>query len=258
MLKPAGTFPDLKHLQGKKNTNIALDYHLQRGDAEAAFKKADRVFELVRGQALSPEASELMRTDPVHIDGPLRSDYAGYGGDIASAARHLLSVIRSMSEDPTEGQRTIDLAALAAEAVVMLEASAEERQVAIELEAKEPLPASGEERAVIQILVNLIGNAVRHSPERGAVTLTFVRTSAAASVTVSDQGPGIEPADQQRIFERFERAGTKSGTGLGLAISRRLARLIGGDLAVSSDVGRGSEFTVWLPIDAIEPEQTAG
>ena len=55
-------------------------------------------------------------------DGPLRSDYASYGTDIAAAARHLLSVIRSMSEEPTQGQRTIDLAALAAEAVVMLEA----------------------------------------------------------------------------------------------------------------------------------------
>jgi signal transduction histidine kinase len=181
-------------------------------------------------------------------DGPLRSDYASYGGDIATAARHLLSVIRSMSEDSIEGQRTIDLAALAAEAVVMLDATAEERQVVIELEAKEPLPANGEERAVIQILVNLIGNAVRHSPERGAVTLTFARTAATASVTVSDQGPGIEPADQQRIFERFERAGAKNaGTGLGLAISRRLARSMGGDVTLESAPGAGAHFTLTLP-----------
>ena len=68
-------------------------------------------------------------------DGPLRSDYASYGNDIAAAARHLLSVVRSMSEDPAQGQRAIDLAALAAEAVVMLESSAEEREVTIELEA---------------------------------------------------------------------------------------------------------------------------
>jgi signal transduction histidine kinase len=181
-------------------------------------------------------------------DGPLRSDYASYGGDIATAARHLLSVIRSMSQDSIEGQRTIDLAALAAEAVVMLDATAEERQVVIELEAKEPLPANGEERAVIQILVNLIGNAVRHSPERGAVTLTFARTAATASVTVSDQGPGIEPADQQRIFERFERAGAKNaGTGLGLAISRRLARSMGGDVTLESAPGAGAHFTLTLP-----------
>lgn len=181
-------------------------------------------------------------------DGPLRTDYASYGSDIAAAARHLLSVIRSMSEDPTHGQRTIDLAAVAAEAVVMLEATAEEREVAIELEAKEALPASGEERAVIQILVNLIGNAVRHSPGRGAVTLTFARTPATASVTVSDQGPGIAPADQQRIFERFERAGgEEGGTGLGLAISRRLARSMGGDVTLESAPGAGAHFTLTLP-----------
>jgi signal transduction histidine kinase len=181
-------------------------------------------------------------------DGPLRSDYATYGSDIASAARHLLSVIRSMSEDPTHGQTTIDLAALAAEAVVMLDAAAEERNVEIRLEAKEPLPASGEERAVIQILVNLIGNAVRHSPEGGAVTLSFARTPGTASATIADEGPGIDPADQQRIFERFEQAHAKQGgAGLGLAISRRLARSMGGDVTLDSAALVGARFTLTLP-----------
>jgi len=181
-------------------------------------------------------------------DGPLRSDYASYGNDIATAARHLLSVIRSMSEDPAQGHRTIDLGALAAEAVVMLESSAEERGVTIDVGSQGPLPASGEERAVIQILVNLISNAVRHSPENGIVTLGFARTAGTASVTVSDQGPGIEGADQQRIFERFERAHTKEGgTGLGLAISRRLARSMGGDVTLESTPGEGARFTLTLP-----------
>jgi signal transduction histidine kinase len=181
-------------------------------------------------------------------DGPLRSDYASYGNDIATAARHLLSVIRSMSEDPAQGHRAIDLGGLAAEAVVMLESSAEERGVTIEFASEGPLPASGEERAVIQILVNLISNAVRHSPENGVVTLGFARTAGTASVTVSDQGPGIEGADQQRIFERFERAHTKEGgTGLGLAISRRLARSMGGDVTLESAPGEGARFTLTLP-----------
>ena len=181
-------------------------------------------------------------------DGPLRSDYASYGTDIAAAARHLLSVIRSMSEDPTQGQRAIDLARLAGEAVVMLDANAEERRIQLEIEPRDTLPASGEERAVIQILVNLIGNAVRHSPEGGTVGLAFAATPGTASVTVSDEGPGIEPADQQRIFERFERAGAKGGgTGLGLAISRRLARSMGGDVTLDSAPGEGARFTLTLP-----------
>ena len=181
-------------------------------------------------------------------DGPLRSDYASYGNDIAAAARHLLSVVRSMSEDPAHEHRPIDLAALSAEAVVMLESSAEERQVKIDADSIDALPASGQERGVIQILVNLIGNAVRHSPSGSTVHLAFARTVGTASVTISDEGPGIEPADQQRIFERFERANVdEGGTGLGLAISRRLARSMGGDVTLESSPGAGARFTLTLP-----------
>ena len=181
-------------------------------------------------------------------DGPLRSDYASYGNDIAAAARHLLSVIRGMSEEAAQDQESIDLAALTAEAVVMLEAAAEENHVAIDLASVERLPASGQERAVIQILVNVIVNAIHHSPENGVVRITFERTAASASVTVIDEGPGIAEADQQRIFERFERAHTREGgTGLGLAISRRLARSMGGDVTLASAPGQGARFTLTLP-----------
>jgi signal transduction histidine kinase len=181
-------------------------------------------------------------------DGPLRSDYASYGNDIAAAARHLLSVLRAMSEDPATGHRSIDLAALAGEAMVMLESSAEERNVTIQVEPREPLPATGQERAVIQILVNLIVNAIRYSPEGGTVRLTFGQTAGTASVTVTDEGPGIAASDQQRIFERFERAHTKEGgTGLGLAISRRLARSMGGDVTLDSAPGESARFTLTLP-----------
>jgi len=181
-------------------------------------------------------------------DGPLRSDYASYGNDIAAAARHLLSVLTSMSEEPTQAFHSIDLAALAAEAVVMLDSSAEERTVTIDLERSGALRAKGEERAVIQILVNLIGNAIRYSPEGGRIAIAFVRTGSTASVCVEDEGPGVAAADQQRIFERFERAHAKEGgTGLGLAISRRLARSMGGDVTLNSAPGEGGRFTLTLP-----------
>jgi two-component sensor histidine kinase len=181
-------------------------------------------------------------------DGPLRSDYAAYASDISSAARHLLSVIHSISEEPGQGHRTIDLASLASEAAVLVAPTAEARGVRIELEPNQALPANGEERAVIQILVNLLGNAVRHSPTGGTVTLRFASTEDMASVIVSDQGAGIAPADQQRIFERFERANTdESGTGLGLAISRRLARSMGGDISLESAPTMGARFTLSLP-----------
>jgi signal transduction histidine kinase len=181
-------------------------------------------------------------------DGPLRSDYASYGNDIATAARHLLSVLRAMSEDPTQAHGLVDLAGLAAEAVVMLESSAEERGVHIDLDRPEPLRARGQERAVTQILVNLIVNAIRYSPEGGTIHLAFGRTAGTASVTVSDEGPGIGAGDEQRIFERFERAHPhQGGTGLGLAISRRLARSMGGDVTLESAPGEGARFTLTLP-----------
>jgi signal transduction histidine kinase len=182
-------------------------------------------------------------------DGPLRSDYASYGSDIAAAARHLLSVLTSMSEEqPQASQRSVDLVAVAAEAVVMLDSPADERRVRIEPQGPEALPASGEERAVTQILVNLIGNAIRHSPEGGIIRLIFGRTGQSASVSVCDEGPGIAEVDRERIFERFERAHEKEGgTGLGLAISRRLARSLGGDVTLDSAPGEGARFTLTLP-----------
>jgi signal transduction histidine kinase len=153
-----------------------------------------------------------------------------------------------MSDEVATDRRVVDLTALAAEAVVMLESAAEERKIAIDLGAADALPATGQEPAVIQILVNLLGNAIRHSPEGSTVKLAFGRTQESASVTVSDQGAGIASADQQRIFERFERAHDgEAGTGLGLAISRRLARSMGGDVTLESAPGEGAHFTLTLP-----------
>lgn len=181
-------------------------------------------------------------------DGPLRSDYATYGTDIAAAARHLLSVLQAMGEDTEQGQQTVDLAALAGEAVAMLDSPAEERNVRIEADSRESLAARGQDRAIIQILVNLVVNAIRFSPEGGTIRIAFSRTSGTASVTISDEGPGIDARDQQRIFERFERVHAKEdGTGLGLAISRRLAQSMGGDVTLDSAPGEGAHFTLTLP-----------
>ena len=182
-------------------------------------------------------------------EGPLRSDYADYASDIAAAARHLLSVIRSMNGDNGEDHNDrVDLVSLATEAGGMLEATAHPRRVKIVLRPSAPVPARGEARSIIQILVNLVGNAVRHSPRGATVTLSFDSVEGFARAHVSDQGPGIDPADQQRIFERFERVkGGEGGTGLGLAIARRLAHSMGGDILLDSAPGQGSRFTLSLP-----------
>ena len=107
---------------------------------------------------------------------------------------------------------------------------------------------TGEAHAVVQILVNLLGNAVRHSPDGASVALRFETVDGFCRITIADHGQGIAPADQQRIFERYERVGTTpDGSGLGLAISRRLAQSMGGDITLDSALGDGARFTLVLP-----------
>ena len=109
-------------------------------------------------------------------------------------------------------------------------------------------PVAGEAHAVIQILVNVLGNAVRHSPDGGRISVAFEQDASGARVTIADQGPGIAAADQERIFARYERVGSApDGSGLGLAIARRLARSMGGDITLDSAPGEGARFTLVLP-----------
>jgi hypothetical protein len=100
----------------------------------------------------------------------------------------------------------------------------------------------------------LLDNAVKHSPSGGRVTLTAERASHngvdSVAIQVADQGPGIQPTEQPRIFERFYRApGSRSGegTGLGLAIGRWIAEEHRGSIELASEPGTGATFTVWLP-----------
>ena len=181
-------------------------------------------------------------------EGPLRSDYAAYASDIAAAARHLLAVLQSMGDESVKGQDRVDLAAIAGEAIGLVQRQADERGVKLIREGEEQLPVRGQGRALTQILVNLIGNAVRFSPAGQEVRVTLT-SGDLASVTVADLGPGVPLEDQERIFERFEQVEPRGeGAGLGLAISRRLARSMGGDISLVSTPGQGARFTLSLPL----------
>jgi len=176
-------------------------------------------------------------------------DYVAYAADIAAAARHLLSVIRSLGEqsNSTAGSQ-VDLGELADEAVGLVETAAKERGIAIAVQPAGSVAARGESRSVVQILVNLIGNAVRYAAPNTAVTISFERSEHAAMVHVADEGPGIDPADQERIFEPFQKGSHDGeGSGLGLAIARRLGRAMGGEIQLESTPGIGSRFTLVLP-----------
>jgi len=112
-----------------------------------------------------------------------------------------------------------------------------------------------------QILVNLVTNAHEYSPERASIQVNARVADNDVEISVTDNGPGIPPAQLEHIFERFVRgdAGLTQrvgGTGLGLAISKSLVELHGGTIAAASVVGRGSTFTITLPTtgpEALEP-----
>jgi signal transduction histidine kinase len=223
----------------------------EREEAPETEAEERPTFDHVLDQALRSPLDRIIKEAEQIVqqpEGPLREDYAAYGQDIASAARHLLSVISSMSEEARDADGVANLAELGEEAVVMLESAAAERGIAVQLQARRRLPCRGDRHAIIQILVNLIGNAIRHSPAGGHVDLYFTRGDGQVCVAVEDQGPGIAAGDEERIFERFERASDDaSGTGLGLAIARRLARSMGGDVTLDQKTGRGARFTLALP-----------
>ena len=109
----------------------------------------------------------------------------------------------------------------------------------------------GEFRRVLQILINLIGNAIAYSPESSLVTIRASgrRDEGTVSVSVRDEGPGVGSDQAAEIFNKFERLGRENdgGSGLGLYISHRLAEVMGGSLAVSNPGEQGAEFTLTLP-----------
>ena len=113
----------------------------------------------------------------------------------------------------------------------------------------------GDERRIRQVVFNLLSNAVKFTPEGGRVDIQTARADGEVRVAVTDTGPGIPPADQERIFEEFQQAQPEEGerpegTGLGLALSKKLVELHGGRIWVESEPGRGSTFVFTLPVEA--------
>ena len=180
---------------------------------------------------------------------------------------------------------TIDLRPFVLDVASEIESLVSEKGLSLSLVMGAALPRIRTDPTHLrQILMNLLGNAVKYTNEGGIVIRTRLVDSLPDSgqppgattavvtershpatrwigIQVIDTGIGIAPADQSRIFEEFEQVGVgprgnsaERGTGLGLPISRRLAALIGGIVELESELGKGSTFTLWLPVD---PEESA-
>jgi signal transduction histidine kinase len=252
----------LRDLQGRFAGYVGTARPVDRASAGPDEVPAQSPSEFIArlDEALRAPLSRIAaRADAIgtQAEGPLRRDYADYAGDIGSAARHLLALVDDLTDlqaierpDFTVDAEPIDLADVARRAAGLLQVRANDRGVRIDRPASgEILGAKGDFRRVMQIVVNLVGNAIRYSPEGSQVWLRSERDADTAVLIVADQGKGIDPADQVRIFEKFERVDPSEaeGSGLGLYISRRLARAMGGDITVDSAPGQGARFVLTLP-----------
>ncbi len=196
------------------------------------------------------------------LAGPLRDEYSEYAGTIASAGQHLAAMLDDLADlevVETPGfftvKEPVDLADAAVRAAGILGVRAQHRETVLVVEGERgEAVASAEFRRVLQILINLIGNAIAYAPAASTVTITALTAGdGKVAVTVADEGPGVTADQATRIFEKFERLGRDTdggkdkGSGLGLYISRRLAEAMEGTLTVEAAPGGGALFRLELP-----------
>ena len=153
----------------------------------------------------------------------------------------------------TVASQDLKLADFAQQAIKMLHAKAQAKSIElIGPVGSGETTARGDAKRVLQVLLNLAGNAINYSPEGSTVTIGVSDSMAGrATISVSDEGPGLSPEQQERVFAKFERLGRSGdgGSGLGLYISRRLAEAMSGALSVESTPKEGATFTLALPVE---------
>jgi len=194
---------------------------------------------------------------------------ARYAENILISGRILLEIINDLLDlAKIEAGKmdlhleTVRLDEVCATLIDFIRPQADKRGLRLTLDAEADLPIMITDRGKVrQILFNFLSNAIKFTPEGGAVTLRAARDhDERVRLAVSDTGPGIRPEDQSLIFEKFrqiDQSATREhhGTGLGLAIAKELTRLLGGQIGVDSRVGEGSTFWVLLPVATPEPAE---
>ncbi|MFO1317738.1 MAG: GAF domain-containing protein [Burkholderiales bacterium] len=191
--------------------------------------------------------------------GDVNDKQAEYLSDIIASGRHLLTLINDILDlSKIEAGRMeldradFDLPAAIGNTISLVRERAQRRGIALETGIEPAVGAiNADERKVKQVLLNLLSNALKFTPEGGAIRVRAGVAGDFVEIAVTDTGVGIAPADQAQVFEEFRQVGAAAkkveGTGLGLAISRKFVELHGGTIRVESEVGKGSTFAFTLP-----------
>jgi len=236
-----------------------------RGDAARLDSDAkSRLVAIVNHELRTPLNSilgfaELLKLDRV---GPLTDKQKRYLDNIESAGRHLLALINDSLDLSKMAAGKMDLeivpmgiAAIVEEAAEQVQPLAAESGLEIQFDCPEELWVEADRRRVLQILWNLLSNAIRHTPAGGKIGIHCRGNGSAVEIVVIDSGVGMAADQLTRIFEDYSQVGVQAdGTGLGLPVSRRLAQLMDGDVQVVSAPGAGSSFTITLPATKAPPE----
>lgn len=197
--------------------------------------------------------------------GPLNERQQRYVSHIHTGGKHLLSLISDILDlSKIEAGRmelaieSLRVTTTLGEVISVMQPLAEKKSQVLTKIADPALSIRADSTRFRQVLLNLVGNAIKFTPNGGRIELSAFLVQDKVRVEVRDNGPGIPPAEQQRIFEAFYRlreTGKKTeGTGLGLAITHRLVELHGGELSLESKVGQGSCFYFSLPAAATMSE----
>jgi PAS domain S-box-containing protein len=211
--------------------------------------------------------AELLRAGTF---GPLADAQAGAVGQIIESVNYLTGIVNEL----------LDAAQIEARKLILQMEECDPRQIVQQVEGNmsilaerkglqltselaDNLPAAvlGDERRLKQILINLVGNAIKFTKTGGVHIKLYAPDASHWAMQVSDTGVGIPPEAQVYIFEPFRQADNQMprshrGAGLGLSISRQLIELMGGQITLESEMGRGSTFTIWLPVRSGGPAGT--
>ena len=244
--------------------NLELD--IASAQAETALKAKNEFLAAMSHELRTPLNAIIGFAEAMQMEvfGGLNDQYKSYSADIGQAGRHLLGLINDVLDVAVlESNRVaihtepLSVKRLVEQALSLVKMRATDRKVEVSgLPEGVDAVVDADDRRATQIFVNLLANAVKFTPEGGHVGVELEMRAGHAAVTVWDTGIGIPEDKQELVFDKFQQVRDSvynrkgEGTGLGLHISRELARLMDGDITLLSEPGKGSRFTVTLPLAA--------